>query len=84
MSPCPGAAAPAVGTMPVNIALCDKRRDQVRIARQHMDRHGPLLDLTADDGRRLVVAEQDDERIAGQMLASQSPSTAKSYLRLFR
>ena len=40
------------------------RRDQLAVTRQHMDRYGPLPRLAPDDRRRLVVAEQNDERPA--------------------
>src|ERR1700732_3043179 len=51
-----------------DIALGDERGDQVGIARQHMDRDGPWrLGPATDNGRRLVIAEQDDEPVTGHV-----------------
>src|SRR2546423_12216946 len=56
-----------------DVALGYERRDQVGIPRQHMDRDGPWrFGLAADNSRRLVIAEQDDEPVTEQALGKPS------------
>ena len=47
-----------------DVSCCNKGSNEGRVARQHVDRHGPLSKLASDDCRRLVVAEQDDQSAA--------------------
>src|SRR5438445_10494788 len=52
-----------------DIALGGERGDKLGIARQYVDRDGPWrLALAADNSRRLVIADQDDEPVTRQML----------------